>query len=389
MEILANQQSLRSILDGVYRLNPVLTLVEHTKLTTQGRVAFDRLAEDPGHFGVLVSHKIPELGVQAVEKGGAQLLSRLLIPGRVSDCVSDPLELARLVLDGILEYRYKGNFVTGPAAYSALFHEPVPTQNPADNIAAMSFEALRLAQQLTTTDAKQIAAWLYRFNCIPFSPTWARCLANPKLIEEYLGLGPNGNVRCLLEEHFTAFEVLGWRAWRRVGTVDSVETSPLVYKLYISPHPSVLPKAFFDTVDLFARSGVTAFKMGNNAHGLLRPDKLIAYFQEYALLDEMAALLSGKLGRYKAQGVPYTASLASDGILSWGVDPPRDEAIPGWQDVLSWRQWITDRLARSILRARILGSGGVEPWQFALARLSLDGVNTEHWLPSGVQFKKV
>jgi hypothetical protein len=381
--------SLSSILNGEYRLNPVLRLIEHSQLPKPQRVAFDPLATDPDHFGVLISDQIPELGVQAVDQAGAKLLSKLIQSGGVADVVSDPLELARLVLDGVLEYLFKGEFATGPAAYPALFEGDVPIQEPGDSLAEISFEALELAEQLKTTNAKEIAAWLYRFYIVPFSPIWARRLATPQVTEAFVGLNASGNLHHVLEEFYTAYDVPGWRAWRRVGSDGTEETGSLTYKLYISPHPSMLPEVFFDAAMLFVERDVGAFKMGQSAHGLLRPDKLIAYFRDYASLKEVSALLDRRLRRYKAQGVPFTASLSADGILSWGVDPPREEAIAGWQDALSWRQWITDRLGRSVLRARILGCDGTTPWQFALMRLSLDGVNTEHWLPSAVQFEKV
>jgi hypothetical protein len=374
----------QAVLAGIYRLNPVLRLVAHTELTASERLAFERLAENSDHFGLLVSQEIPELGVQAVDRKGALLFSQLKTPSRAHDLIHDPLTLMGLVLDGILEFRHQGEFITGPSAYPILLGLPVPTQSSADAIAQLSFSALRWAQQLSTTDVKEISAWLYHYNRMPLSPTWARLLASPEQIDEYLGLEINGSLRRLLDDHFVSFEVSGWRAWRRLGTPEFKDKDTPTYKLYISPHPSVLSAVFSNAVNLFVEKEVAAFKLSSNAYGLLRPDKLIAYFQDYSSLEAVTVSLGDRLSQYPAQGVPFTASLSANSILSWGVDPPCEETIPGWQDILSWRRWITDRLARAMLRARILGSGEVEPWQFALARLSLDGVNTEHWLPSNV-----
>ena len=47
---------------------------------------------------------------------------------------------------------------------------------------------------------------------------------------------------------------------------------------------------------------------------------------------------------------------------------------------------MTNRLARAVLRARALGGGEMAPWQFALLRLSLDGVDTMRWLPLDMQW---
>jgi hypothetical protein len=79
--------------------------------------------------------------------------------------------------------------------------------------------------------------------------------------------------------------------------------------------------------------------------------------------------------------VPFTAALTGDGLLSWGMDPPHSDQIPGWRGVVSWRLWVTNQLARAMLRARVLTGGGMEPWQAALLRLRLAGVRTQTWLP--------
>ena len=85
--------------------------------------------------------------------------------------------------------------------------------------------------------------------------------------------------------------------------------------------------------------------------------------------------------------MPFTAALADDGLLSWGMDPPHSDRIPGWSGIESWRIWVTNRLARNILRARALGSGGLEPWHYALMRLGLEGVDTDGWLPTPAIWK--
>lgn len=370
------------ILHGIYRLNPALRLIAHAELGTQERVAFQRLAEDPDHFGLLVSSEIPELGVQTVDRSGAFFFSQLKTPGRAPIAEDEPHKLAALVLDGILEYCDHGQFITGPNAYAALCNEAIPHRQPADRIAHIAFEALKFAQQLTTRDARQISAWLYRYNAIPLSPVWAQRLAGRQQINDYLDIAANGHLRRLLDDCFLTYEVPSWRAWRRSGVPEVMDNARPTYKLYISPHPSALPETFSAAAELFIKHGVAAFKLGCDAHGLLRPDKLIAYFPTYTQLDEVATALEEQLPGDAVQGVPFTASLAANGMLSWGVDPPRQESIPGWQDTLSWRKWITDRLARAIVLARVLGSGDVEPWQYALARLTLDGVNPEQWLPS-------
>jgi hypothetical protein len=81
--------------------------------------------------------------------------------------------------------------------------------------------------------------------------------------------------------------------------------------------------------------------------------------------------------------VPFSCELGDrDGLLSWGVDPPRSEHTLEWQERESWRLWLTNRLALALVGARLDG-GALEPWRYALARVELEGVDTATWAPLG------
>src|SRR5207248_2006408 len=82
-----------------------------------------------------------------------------------------------------------------------------------------------------------------------------------------------------------------------------------------------------------------------------------------------------------AHGVPFTAQIDAKGLLSWGMDPPHSEHLLPWQGP-SWRYWITDRLAGALISANRTNAREVKPWQFALERLQLEGIDTTTWLPS-------
>jgi hypothetical protein len=80
--------------------------------------------------------------------------------------------------------------------------------------------------------------------------------------------------------------------------------------------------------------------------------------------------------------VPFTAGVTDDGLLSWAIDPPHRPTDRAGRS--SWRTWVSMRLAEYLLDARAVGSGGpagAAPWQAALARLALDGVDTASWVP--------
>jgi hypothetical protein len=78
--------------------------------------------------------------------------------------------------------------------------------------------------------------------------------------------------------------------------------------------------------------------------------------------------------------VPFTAAVTNDGLLSWAIDPPRGRGS-GARDPVSWRSWITGRLAEHLVAGRGGGSDDAEPWQVALARVRLDGVDPTTWVP--------
>jgi hypothetical protein len=132
---------------------------------------------------------------------------------------------------------------------------------------------------------------------------------------------------------------------------------------------------------------VRHFKIGKGAQGLLRPDKMVAYFSSYEDLAETAKQLEQEMARCPAQGVPFTAELGGDGLLSWGVDPPAEEQVLPWLERESWRLWVTNRLAVALIDTSNGNTAKLEPWQFALRRLQLEGVDTHTWTPAGTDLK--
>jgi len=143
---------------------------------------------------------------------------------------------------------------------------------------------------------------------------------------------------------------------------------------------------------------VGQWKIGADLAGLLRPDKIVAYFPDFDALARAAQILCERLDGLPAHGVPFTAEIGGGGLLSWGMDPPRDEALP-WSGPESWRIWLANRLARALLDARAQ-TGTVEtdpaplnpplaPWRFAVERLRLEGVDTDSWTPGALVFKEV
>ena len=154
------------------------------------------------------------------------------------------------------------------------------------------------------------------------------------------------------------------------------------YKLYVSPAIDALPAALGAVADSLARApGVSAFKVGADLSGICRPDKLVVYFDRLDDLQRAAAQLESLLKGCPAHGVPFTAPVTADGLLSWGADPPAASAVES-EALTSWRMWVTERLAEYLVVAREGSAGTLEPWQFALERLRLSGIDTDTWAPA-------
>jgi hypothetical protein len=131
--------------------------------------------------------------------------------------------------------------------------------------------------------------------------------------------------------------------------------------------------------DVFVRFEVRSFKIGRGIEGLLRPDKIVAYFEDGAHMEEVAGELCRSLRGCPAQGVPFTAEFGGNGLLSCGVDPPASEPA------VSWRSWVTQRLGASLT-----AHGGLPREELvaaALADIRLAGIDPDLWQPAGDPFR--
>jgi hypothetical protein len=211
-------------------------------------------------------------------------------------------------------------------------------------IARLSLAALRHAEFLDLSDSRQLAARLYYYNRAPATPDWTRRLSNPSLAAAYVRLPANDADQALSG---------GWFIW--------LPRQPGAHKLYISPTCEHLAEVFCATRALRP----TGLKLGANVHNLVRPDKLMAYFATIDELHESAERLATKFKGCPAHGVPFTAEIAGDGLLSWGIDRPRT----------SWRRWLTRKLARAMLAA----PHGSDQARFALQRTRDTGIHPDPW----------
>lgn len=244
---------------------------------------------------------------------------------------------------------------------------------------------MRSAAALGTRDASVLFEHLYTYNSLPLTESRARRFADVEGVREELGLRADGELASLLARHWVSLpgEVdNGWLTWVRPTRFERLAgaTSAVELKLYLSPTMEALPTAFRVLAETLSHSHATAFKVGADAVGLLRPDKLMAYFATLADLIQSAHQLADRLTDVPAQGVPFTAEIAGEGLLSWGIDPPERAKVLG-KATPSWREWVCYQLAVALAEAGE-GEDGPEPlWQQALERLRETGVEVERWLP--------
>jgi hypothetical protein len=114
------------------------------------------------------------------------------------------------------------------------------------------------------------------------------------------------------------------------------------YKVYLSPTVGGFRNSVMKT--LGASGDCAALKFARTRAGTLRPDKIVIYTDSLAHTRRVATSMLSALGEIRAQGVPFTAELGGDGLLSWAVDPASSEL----GRFSSWRVWISHMLVRCI-----------------------------------------
>lgn len=391
-----------SILARRFQAGKAFELVVFDRLPLQEQALLAELRADPELYGVLKPRGASGLTVKAVDRSTALLLLTLREPGplpffALEAAAEETAEgFEQLVLDGVLEVEIDGRFVSGPAAAGALSPAPPPGAEPRaapapSRLAEISLLALRHGERADLppdlNDPQPLAALLYSFNREPLSPGWAERLPDADAVLDFLNAAPGTPLGRRLAEGWEFGERESSPGWivfqpRRPHHDGDVGASGSGYKLYVSPQAAALPAAFEAVVEALLARGGGAFKVGSDAAGVLRPDKLVLYFRALEELLAVARGLEGALRGLPAQGVPFSAPIDAAGLLSWGVDPPASERSLSWQGPESWRQWVVLRLAASLLAARATATPEAPAWSYALERLRREGVDVNRWTPS-------
>jgi hypothetical protein len=365
-------------LETYFRANPNYELVSLGYLESVGQQMLTKaLRSDPEITSVLRPF-ITGLRFKAICNTTAELFTKLSVPAKIPDALAkNPVVVMQLVLDDVLQIQsFDGSFVSGAEAYPLFLPISKEFVGESDSI---SSRAIQYGAMLNIDNPHTLAMRLYCYNRRPLTPIWwQRCLYPEQLLLDLTsGIGD-------LDQHWVNVppnpDNPNWFVWRsRMG--DSREHR-LVYKLYIAPCVEELSETMRRSFPILAACGANSVKVGNSAVGVLRPDKLVAYFDDQTALRSAADALGPRLRDITPQPVPFTCQLDSLGVLSWGVDPPKDVSRLPWEGA-SWRVWVTMRLALALVDAQRANSA-LPAWQYAFNRVRLDGIDPVTWSPEGV-----
>jgi hypothetical protein len=379
---------------GRLRAGRAFELVPLERMTPAERALCAEATAPAELYGMLRPDPGAGLEPRAASPDTALLFLTLALPGplpayaraALGEAAADTV--TRLVLDGVLEFEHRGEWVSGRAAAALLTGGGRAVGR--GRIAELSVAAVRYGQELGDLPEELLALRLYGYGRRPVGPEQRRRLPDEAAVTRALGLAPDGAARRTLaagwrEAPPRAQGRTYWRHWRpRLASGDG-RRRRANYKLYVSPSLAALPATVAITAEVLTTAApATAFKIGADLSALCRPDKFVVYFDRLDDLSATAGTLADRLAGQAAHGVPFTAAVTEDGLLSWGTDPPTgvEDGPPG-----SWRLWVARRLAEHLAAAR-RGAGGLEPWRFALERLRVSGVDVDSWVPTGALWSR-
>lgn len=373
----------QTLSDCQLRANPTYELVSADALSKNELDQLGECIHESSFFGVLRPRPESGAALKAICKDTAALFRWFQAPqccplGVRNTIGPDwPQALLRLLADEILEAELRGRFNTGPVAVSQIVPD-VQTQLET-RVQRLSIEAIRLAQSWPGVAPSELSLQMYFYNRAPVTPQLRRAAAATHSLEQWLRIGAADPVSRLLRQHWHRRpgqkELRGWLYWDRQASLSQQKK----YKLYISPTLDCFNTVFSIVIGFLALYPHLGFKISDSISGLCRPDKFVIYFESWTDLEESGSQLSRYLDGYPAQGVPFSSPLRSDGMLSWGIDPPADASMLSDERGVSWRMLLTNRLAAALLAARQAPGCASEPWLYALLRLRIDGIDTDRW----------
>ena len=377
----------RFLLQEKFMPAPAFHLLEWRQLSQKDREHLATLHEDNNVYGYfLPKEPTPLLTPKVAYKEVAMLFRHLEhssnLPHYLASSEANNDLVAELILDGIIQIEWEGKFVCGSGSLAALFGEGIFENNTRPGIlSTLSVQAIQFAWMLNETTRSLISTQLYKFNTTPWDHLEKDSFYAKHSVREYLFNSVGKTQAQLLESNWSfaeGAEKRGWLAWTRPRKTAGKTHSPETYKLYISPIIDDLPPVFARSIRIITDSDALSFKIGSSLNGILRPDKMVVYFDSYDSLLTASNILKKEIGSFQAQGVPFSAQLDEIGMLSHGVDPPMID-FPEKIETGSWRVIVCNELAISILICKHEQLTWSQSFAFSKARLLNAGIDMDSW----------
>ncbi len=385
------------MLDRIYRFNPAYRLTPYSDLPERYQKKFAPLVKDGRYHSFLHAPRETGLTIKAVTRDLADLLGRLREPGSLNALFRELGErideekrkfFFRLVIDGVLEVKKGDSFISGVEGVNSIL--PSGRSSPAEysgeaegEIQKLSAEGISFAVNSALTRPQDLSILLYNFNCIPMYRTWRERFPGEDDILRFLGLredhtwpGMPPDISPRRPKEGSSTDKLAyyenWISWK---FTRGRERDKLNYKVYLSPVPADLPRVFELAREEIVRRDVCFMKVGRRRNNLLRPDKLVVYFQDYREASDFAGGMVDRTAGYTAQGVPFSYQIDRDNpLVSMGVDPPRRMS-----ENISWRLYVTNKLAMAVHGARREEAGDIDGYIRDYMRIA--GVDSGSWGP--------
>ena len=275
---------------------------------------------------------------------------------KFDSCLND------LILAELLEVKIGNTFVSGISAINKLSPNPraICTKSTESNVMTeISHTAIKAAVNLNLSHQQSLTNFLYAYNTIPASQNKRTTLDDDRTYLRLNKIDPFWILNDTIE---------GWYYFKH----PTKYAAKSKYKLYINPKPSHLTDTLCIVSETLKVFDVISFKVGKGSRGILRPDKLVAYFDSIEILMEAAKVLQKKLKDVPAHPVPFTALYDEKGLITWGMDPKTEK-----DERKSWRQWIIEKLTNSIVNT----SEKNAKYDTALTSLSIEGINPSTFRP--------
>lgn len=260
-------------------------MVPFDRLSDVEQQTFEALGRDPDCYGIIRPVGDTPLTAKAVTPDTALLLLTLQSPSALPRYAlaalgerAEPF-ISQLILDGILQVDDGGTILSGTEAFELISGAP-PVSEPESRLAVLSRNALEYVANLESAPSNVLSGRLYMYNRVPVSERWRRVLPESGAVESYLGAADRATLRTLNAgwRRLPAQDAGDvWMAWQSLWATRP-RNAALTYKLYVSPACQELRAGFSALVRTVAQSAAFHFKVGRDVYGLLRPDKMVAYF---------------------------------------------------------------------------------------------------------------